>query len=179
LSGDVAEALGVSTVQELLQLIEQRDARIEQLADQVSIARLFEELRNQPLSTDFAAALQVHTGAAVADIGALLDYLKTDESRLQEVRVALMADWRRAVVEGRAQELESLRYRLGLQEKLGRALAAQQLAEQSLAAQLAASDARASPRPPTSNSSSTACRASSPSRKAGSPRSKWPRCCGS
>lgn len=136
LSGDVAEALGVDTVQELLELIEQRDARIEALADRVSIARLFEELRSEPLSEELAAALQVQTGRGIGDVGALLDYLKTDESRLQEVRVALMADWRRAVVEGRALKLESLRYRLGLTEKLGRALTAQQFAEQGIAAQI-------------------------------------------
>lgn len=139
LSGDVAAALGVDTVQELVGLLrdpEKRSEALTALADKVSIQKLFDDLRNEALSTEFAAALKQHTGGDIANIGALLDYLKTDESRLQEVRVALMADWRRAVVEGRALELESLRYRLGLAEKLVRALEAQQFAEQGIAAQL-------------------------------------------
>ena len=136
LSGDVAEALGVDTVAELLELIRKPGAPLATLADKISIERLFEELRSEPLSSEFAAALETHTGRGIGSVGALLDYLKTDESRLQEVRVALLADWRRAVVEGRAQKLESLRYRLGLAQKLGRALEAQRLAEQGLAANL-------------------------------------------
>jgi hypothetical protein len=140
-SGDAAEALGVTNVGQLLALIEKPDAPLQELADNVSIQGLFEELRSEPLSTEFSAALKLHTGREIGSVGSLLDYLGTDESRIQEVRVALMTDWRRAVVEGRAFTLESLRYRLGLTEKLGRALEAQQLGEEALAAQLQATQA--------------------------------------
>jgi hypothetical protein len=137
-SGDLAQALGVRNVGELLKLIEQRDERLEAVADKVSVQRLFDELRNEPLSTELAEALERQTEREIGSVGALLDYLGTDESRIQEVRVALMTDWRRAVVEGRAFTLESLRFRLGLLEKLGRALEAQQRGEEALAAQLEA-----------------------------------------
>lgn len=136
LSGDVAEALGVRTAKDLLELIEKRDARIEALADKVSIAQLLESLRGEQLSDEFKAALQKHTGTDIANIGGLLDYLKTDDASLQEVRVALMADWRRAVVEGRALQLESLRYRLALTNKLAEALKSQRLAEDALLANM-------------------------------------------
>ncbi|HEX7236997.1 MAG TPA: hypothetical protein VF405_08560 [Gammaproteobacteria bacterium] len=144
LTGDVAEAFGVDTVEKLVEAIRNPDTRnksIEALADKVSVQKLLDEVRDESLSTEFKAALKQHTGSDIGDIGALLDYLKTDESRLQEVRVALLADWRRAVVEGRALELESLRYRLGLAEKLVRALEAQQFAERGIASQLDATRA--------------------------------------
>ena len=139
LTGDVADALGVDTVEELVELVRDpamRTRALEALADTVTVQGLFDRLRDESLSTEFQAALKQHTGSDIGNIGALLDYLKTDEASLQEVRVALLADWRRAVVEGRALELEGLRYRLGLTEKLVRAVEAQQFAEGGIAAQL-------------------------------------------
>lgn len=97
--------------------------QLQGIADKVSISDLFDSLKGNELSSEFATAFEESAGRKLCDVttctvGDVLEYLKTDESKLEAVRISLRDDFRRATITAYNYELKTLQRELAGMKKL-------------------------------------------------------------
>jgi len=96
-------------------------ARLQAFDDELSLSAKLDELRDAELSAEFSAAFSETAQRPVCSectVGDVLDYLKTDESKLQGIRTRLRDDFRRTTITAYNYELETHRRELALMEDL-------------------------------------------------------------
>ncbi len=114
----------LKTITEVLNFLTSQEDKTSFGLEKLSVAKLLEKLKKEKLSNGFQEALSKHTNTTppIQTIEQLLTYLTTSESAVEEVRLSLLADARKALVETRAAELAELEVRLDLKKRLVKVL---------------------------------------------------------
>lgn len=105
------------------------------LGDKISIAEKFDKLKEYEISKEFADAFAETAqrplcgGVSRCQVKHVLDYLSTDESKLQSIRTALRDDFRRATISAYNYELGTLQRELALMKELVAVVAQQHVTQ--------------------------------------------------